>query len=222
MNMLTTGVGVDALTITYGGAAGVTPISDLSFNLSPGSLSVILGPSGCGKTSVLACLAGLMKPASGRVMVDEVLVSELNQVELAEYRRGRVGVVFQSFNLVPSLTAFENVLVPLAAAKTPKAQARARVSELLKQVSLGDRMHHRPSELSGGQMQRVAIARALALDPAFVVADEPTANLDQTHVGSVIDLLKSLAKEGRCVVVATHDHRVVEVADRVIDLTPQS
>ena len=208
------------MTITYAGAAGVTPIRDLSLRVEAGTLAVLLGPSGCGKTSLLACLAGLLRPTSGSVHVGAIDVSQLDGSALDRYRRGTVGIVFQSFNLVPSLNALENVLVPLRADGMNKQMARNRGEHLLERVGLGDRMRHRPSELSGGQMQRVAIARALALDPSFIVADEPTANLDQTHVGSVIHLLRSLSREGRTVVIASHDRRVVEAADQVVDLTP--
>jgi putative ABC transport system ATP-binding protein len=196
-------------------------VQDLSFDAAPGSLTVMLGPSGCGKTSVLACVAGLLRPTGGSVFVDDSDIATLDRDGLAGYRGGRVGIVFQAFNLVPSLTALENVLVPLAAARVPRAEARSRAAAILERVDLGDRLRHKPNQLSGGQMQRVAIARALALDPPLVLADEPTANLDQGHVASVVSLLRTLSDQGRCLLVATHDHRVVDAADHVIDLTPR-
>ncbi len=218
----TNGVRVVDLTITYGGAEAVTPIRDLSMDIPAGRIAVVLGPSGCGKTSLLACMSGLLRPAKGTVFVGDLDVNGLDAAGLDRYRRGTVGIVFQAFNLIPSLSALENVLVPLRADGVPMAEARSRAALLLGEVGLNDRTRHRPSELSGGQQQRVAIARALALDPTFVVADEPTANLDQSHVGSIIELLRSLADGGRTVVIASHDQRVVEVADQLLDLTPNS
>ncbi len=211
---------VDRLTVTYSAAVSVTPIRDVSFEVSPGRIAVILGPSGCGKTSLLACLGGLLRPASGTISVGDTDVTALSSAQLDAYRRGTVGIVFQAFNVIPSLSALENVMVPLRADGQTKRAAQARAAELLERVGLSDRAKHRPSELSGGQMQRVAIARALALAPPFIVADEPTANLDQAHVGSTIELLRSLSTDGSTVVIASHDQRVVEVADQVLDLTP--
>ena len=213
-------VRVEGLSVTYKGTAAVTPIHDLSAFFPAGRVAVVRGPSGCGKTSLLACLAGLLQPAAGRIYVGDTEVTALNRQQLDSYRRGTVGIVFQSFNLIPSLNALENVLVPLRADGVPMGEARRRAAALLERVGLENRLKHRPSEMSGGQMQRVAIARALALEPTFVVADEPTANLDQSHVGSVITLLRSLGTDGRTVVIATHDQRVVDAADQILDLTP--
>jgi putative ABC transport system ATP-binding protein len=145
----------------------------------------------------------------------------LKGAALTEYRRTTVGVVFQAFNLVPSLNAIENVMVPLRAARVGRKDAKARAIELLERVDLADRMTHRPGDMSGGQQQRVAIARALAHDPAVVLADEPTAHLDYIQVEGVLKLLRELADDGRLVVVATHDERMIPLADRVVNLTPR-
>jgi len=198
----------------------VRPVDELSFEVSDGELALLLGPSGCGKTTVLSVLAGILQPAAGRLRLDGTDIAGLTGRALAAYRLGRVGVVFQAFNLIPSLTAAENVEIPLLAAGMPRAQSRRRAAALLDQVGLGERARHRPAELSGGQQQRVAIARALALDPPLVIADEPTAHLDYVQVDSVLRLLRSIADDTRMVIAATHDDRLIPLADRVIDMNP--
>jgi putative ABC transport system ATP-binding protein len=149
-------------------------------------------------------------------------VTALNRRAMSKYRRHNVGIVFQAFNLVPSLTALENVLVPLRAAGRPRGAARERAKELLTRVGLQDRMTHRPGDLSGGQQQRVAVARAIALDPPLILADEPTAHLDYLQVEEMLRLLRGLATGDRMVVVATHDPRLLPLADRVIELVPKT
>jgi len=198
----------------------VRPVDELSFEVRDGELALLLGPSGCGKTTVLSVLAGILQPAAGRLRLDDTDIAGLTGRALAAYRLGRVGVVFQAFNLIPSLTAAENVEIPLLAAGMPRAQSRRRAAALLDQVGLGERARHRPAELSGGQQQRVAIARALALDPPLVIADEPTAHLDYVQVDSVLRLLRSIADDTRMVIAATHDDRLIPLADRVIDMNP--
>ncbi len=146
----------------------------------------------------------------------------LRGADLTSYRRRTVGVVFQAFNLVPSLSALENVMVPLRGAGVRRRAAHERAAELLHQVDLDQRIHHRPSEMSGGQQQRVAIARALAHDPPVILADEPTAHLDYIQVDGVLKLIRTLADDGRLVVVATHDERMIPLADRVVNLTPRA
>ena len=150
----------------------------------------------------------------------DVDVTSLDARGLSKYRRETVGIVFQAFNLVPSLTALENVMVPLRAAGMSRAAARKRAEELLSRVGLQDRMTHRPGDLSGGQQQRVAVARAIALDPPLVLADEPTAHLDFIQVEEVLRLIRELASGDRMVVVATHDSRILPLADRVVELVP--
>jgi putative ABC transport system ATP-binding protein len=169
---------------------------------------------------VLSALAAILRPAAGTIRVGDVDVTGLRGAALTEYRRHQVGVVFQTFNLVPSLTARDNVQAPLWAAGMPARQARTRAEELLDRVGLSDRLGHRPGDLSGGQQQRVAIARALAHDPPLLLADEPTAHLDYIQVEGVLRLLRELAEPGRIVVVATHDERLLPLADRIVRLSP--
>ena len=196
----------------------VRPIDGLDIDARPGEVSVLLGASGCGKTTLLSVLAAILRPGRGSVRLDATEVTRLHGRALNDYRRHRVGIVFQSFNLIPSLTAAENVQVPLRAAGTGRRLAGRRAAELLAEVGLAERKSHRPGELSGGEQQRVAIARALALDPPLLLADEPTAHLDHVQVEGVLRLLREIADAGRMVVVATHDDRFVPLADRVFEL----
>src|ERR1700735_1144056 len=217
------------------GGYAVRPINGLSLDVPAGSLMILLGPSGCGKTTLLSCLGGILRPKSGSITFDGVDITALEGGVLAEYRRDQVGIVFQAFNLVPSLTALENVMVPLRAAGMSRSATRQRAEELLTQVGLADRLKHRPGDLSGGQQQRVAVARAIALDPPLILADEPHAHLDFIQVEGVLRLIRSLAQgergggrtltraraQGeRVVVVATHDSGMLPLADRVVALVP--
>ena len=212
---------IEDLTIEYlQGGYSVRPVEGLSAEASDGELVLLLGPSGCGKTTVLSCLAGLLTPAGGRVTVGETEVTALSGAALSDYRRHGVGVVFQAFNLIPSLTARENVAAPLTLAGIRRQVANDRAEELLERVGLAERMRHRPSELSGGEQQRVAIARALVHDAPLILADEPTAHLDYVQVESVLVLIRELAVAGRLLIVATHDDRLTPLADRVIDVSP--
>jgi putative ABC transport system ATP-binding protein len=209
------------LTIEYSsGGYAVRPIDGLDLHAGAGALTLLLGPSGCGKTSLLSCLGGILTPRSGSIRFGDIEVTGLKGQELTAYRRATVGIIFQSFNLVPSLTALENVTVPLRAAGTRWPAAKRRAEELLEGLGLTERMHHRPGDLSGGQQQRVAIARALALDPPLILADEPTAHLDYVQVEEVIQAVRRLASGERVVVVATHDHRLIPLADNVVELVP--
>ncbi|MGO9875014.1 MAG: ATP-binding cassette domain-containing protein [Acidimicrobiia bacterium] len=214
---------VTDLVIEYSsGGYPIRPIDGLSVEASAGELVLLLGASGCGKTTLLSVLAAILTPHSGEVSVAGVDVIALHGASLTEYRRKTVGVVFQAFNLVPSLTAVENVMVPLRGAGVRSRVARARATELLERVDLGHRLQHRPSGMSGGQQQRVAIARALAHDPPVILADEPTAHLDYIQVDGVLKLMRALADDGRLVVVATHDERMIPLADGVVNLTPRA
>ena len=216
-------VTVRDLTIEYSsGGYKVRPFENFGLDLKTGELVLFLGASGCGKTTLLSVLASLLTPTSGTVFVGSTEVTGLKGAALAEYRRTGVGVIFQGFNLIPSLTARENIEISMSAAGRSRKEARDRSAELLKLVGLEDRMHHRPRALSGGQQQRVAIARALALDPPLVVADEPTASLDYVQVDGVLRHLRDLAAPGRIVVVATHDERLLPLADRIVELTPRA
>ncbi len=210
------------LTVEYsGGGYVVRPIDGLEMKVASGELVLLLGASGCGKTTLLSVLAGILQPRRGSVQLDGLEVTKLGVAALTDYRLHKVGVVFQAFNLVPSLSAAENVQVPLMAAGYGARRARERANELLAQVGLSGRASHRPGELSGGEQQRVAISRALALDPPLLLADEPTAHLDYVQIEGVLQLLREIADEGRMVVVATHDERMVPLADRVVNLSPR-
>jgi putative ABC transport system ATP-binding protein len=215
------GVQVDEITVEFiRGGHAVRPLDRFSFGAPAGSLTLLLGPSGCGKTTLLSCLAGILTPKSGRIAVHGNTITELRSHAMADYRRSGVGIVFQAFNLVPSLDATENVMVPLRAAKVARREASSRAAELLTRVGLADRLRNKPAQLSGGQQQRVGIARALALDPALLLADEPTASLDHVQVETVLRILRGLADQGRTVIVATHDPRMLGLADHVIEMVP--
>jgi putative ABC transport system ATP-binding protein len=212
---------IQDLVVEYSsGGYAVRPINGLTLDVPAGSLVILLGPSGCGKTTLLSCLGGILRPKSGTIRFADVEITGLDGRALGKFRRDKVGIVFQAFNLVPSLTALENVMVPMRAAGMSRASARQRAEELLTQVDLADRVKHRPGDLSGGQQQRVAVARAIALDPPLILADEPTAHLDFIQVEEVLRLIRSLAQGERVVVVATHDSRMLPLADRVVDLVP--
>jgi putative ABC transport system ATP-binding protein len=213
---------ISDLTVEYSsGGYAVRPIDGLNQHFQSGELVILLGASGCGKSTLLSVLAAILAPKSGSVRLGDQEIVGLRGAELTRYRRHTVGVVFQAFNLVPSLNAVENVMLPLFCAGYRRRHARDRAVELLTSVGLEERLHHKPSDMSGGQQQRVAIARALAHDPPLLIADEPTAHLDFIQVEGVLRLLRSLARPGRIVVVATHDERMVPLADRVVELTPR-
>jgi len=212
---------VEDITVEFSsGGYVIKPLDGIGFSAHDGELVVLLGPSGCGKTTMLSCLAGLLTPTSGRIGFGDQDVTGLRGPAMSAYRQQTVGVVFQAFNLIPSLTARANVVVPMRLAGVPTRQARARADELLERVNLGERGHHRPGEMSGGQQQRVAIARALVHDPPLVLADEPTAHLDHIQVEGILRLIRELATAGRIVVVSTHDDRITHLADRVVELAP--
>ncbi len=203
------------------GGYAVRPIDGLSARAEPGELVLLLGPSGCGKTTLLSCLGAILSPTDGRITFGDIDVAALSGSALTQYRRKTVGIVFQAFNLIASLTALENVEVPLRSARVSRHERRARATALLAQVGLTDRARHKPGDMSGGQQQRVAIARALALDPQLILADEPTAHLDYIQVEDVLRLLRELAKGERVVVVSTHDQRLLPLADRVVEMVPK-
>ncbi|KAA1426009.1 ABC transporter ATP-binding protein [Nocardioides antri] len=212
---------VSDLTVEFdSGGYPIRPLNHLSMSAADGELVVLLGPSGCGKTTLLSCLAGLLTPTAGSITLGDTDLLGMGPKELAEYRRRHVGVVFQAFNLVPSLTALGNVVAPMTLAGLRRPEAHRRATELLTSVGLAERMNHRPSKMSGGQQQRVAIARALVHEPRLVLADEPTAHLDHIQVEGVLRLIRELAQPGRMVVVATHDDRITHIADRVVELVP--
>jgi putative ABC transport system ATP-binding protein len=212
---------VKSLTVEFSGAGyKVRPLNGFSFDCDDGQLVVLLGPSGCGKTTLLSCLAGLLKPTSGSIWFNDSEVTALRGTAMSAYRRQTIGVVFQAFNLIPSLNALSNVMVPLRLSGVSRGKAHERATTLLAQVGLDERANHRPDQLSGGQQQRVAIARALVYDPPLILADEPTAHLDFIQVEGILRLLRALASPGRTVVVATHDQRITQLADKVVELVP--
>jgi putative ABC transport system ATP-binding protein len=213
---------VSELTVEYqSGDYVIRPLDRLNMQTGAGSLALLLGPSGCGKTTLLSCLAGILTPTSGSIHFRGEEVGTLKGSALTAYRRRTVGVVFQAFNLIPSLSALDNVAAPLWAAGIGGGKARSRAADLLSRVGLEDRKHHHPGDLSGGQQQRVAIARALALDPPLILADEPTAHLDYIQVEEILRLIGELASDGRVVAVATHDDRLLPLADQVVELVPR-
>jgi putative ABC transport system ATP-binding protein len=199
------------------GAARVHILKTISLTIGRGDAVGLVGPSGSGKSTLLMTMAGLERPDSGEVIVDDVDLAGLDEDALARFRGRRTGIVFQSFHLVPTMTALENVALPLELAD--EADAFARAGEELAAVGLGERLHHYPAQLSGGEQQRVAIARALVANPAIVVADEPTGNLDEATGGSIIDLLFALKRDrGSTLILVTHDLELARRCDRVVRL----
>jgi putative ABC transport system ATP-binding protein len=197
------------------GEAAVDALAGVSLSFPAGELTSIVGPSGSGKSTLMHCLAGLDRPTAGRAWIDGTEITALDDGEMTELRREKLGFVFQFFNLVPVLDAEENITLPLRIAG--RDLDREWLDTLLETVGIADRRHHRPAELSGGQQQRVAIARALISKPAVVFADEPTGNLDSNSSEQVLELLRRSVDElGRTVVIVTHDHRVASYANRVV------
>ena len=214
---------VTKLTIEYSsGGYAVRPIDGLDLDIPTGSLVLLLGASGCGKTTLLSSMAAILKPTRGTIALGDIDVTALYGHALSNYRLRKVGVIFQSFNLLPCLSALENVMVPMRLAGISRKTTMTRARQLLESVDLADRIEHKPNDLSGGQQQRVAIARALAMQPSLVLADEPTAHLDYIQVEGVIRLLRTLAQPGRIVIISTHDERLLPLADHVVELTPRA
>ena len=213
-------VEVENLTKIYGaGDTAVTALADATFQVEPGELVAILGPSGSGKTTLLTAIGLINEPTHGKVVIDGVTVANEGWpagLDLKRLRREKLGFIFQAHNLIPFLTARENVMVALELNSQPKKEAKRRAEELLVSLNLGHRLDNYPSGLSGGEAQRVAIARALANKPKVILADEPTAALDTENGKNVMVLLKKLAVENRsAILVVTHDHRMVEGFDRI-------
>ena len=196
----------------------VNALDDVSLEIEKGEFVSIMGPSGSGKSTFLLVLGGMLTPSRGKVQLGDVSVYDLPLSERAELRRRNLGFLFQGYNLVPYLTALENVQVPLFLAGLPGDRQRARARQLLDRVGLGDRMDHKPSELSGGQQQRVALARMLANEPEVILADEPTGNLDPETSGMILDFLRSLHQEGRTILMVTHDPRASAYAHKSLRL----
>jgi putative ABC transport system ATP-binding protein len=208
---------VHSVTKTYHRARqSIAALQNVSFEVSQGELVLLVGPSGSGKTTLLNLIAALDRPDRGEILVNGLDVTGLSRSAAAGYRDECVGIIFQSYNLLPQLTALENVLLPMLPRRQPNPR---HVLKLLETVGLGDRSSHRPSELSGGEQQRVAIARALVNDPALILADEPTGNLDDENARKVIALLSDACRRrGKTLLLVTHDRELIRPADRIFEL----
>jgi putative ABC transport system ATP-binding protein len=201
------------------GEINVTALNNISLDIATGEFLTLMGPSGSGKSTLLHIIAGIDRPTNGECHVQDIDVARLNESELADWRNQNVGFVFQTFNLIPVLTAYENVELPLLLTRLGRRQRRQQVETALELVSLADRAKHLPKQLSGGQEQRVAIARALVADPALVVADEPTGNLDSHSAHEVLGVLQSLSRDaGKTVILVTHDPKAAAFGSRTIHL----
>jgi len=191
-------------------------IEDVSFEIRAGEFVAVMGPSGSGKSTLLNVLAGLERPSGGRVVVDGVDLAGLDENGLARYRRDNIGIIFQAFNLLPRYRVIDNVAFPLLFAGVPVAERERRASVVLERLGMRPRASHRPSQLSGGEMQRTAIARALVTEPALLLADEPTANLDSANGEALLALLEELHARGQTIVLVTHDAAIAARAQRVV------
>jgi putative ABC transport system ATP-binding protein len=201
------------------GRLEVKALDDISFSIAPGEMICVAGPSGCGKTTLLNIVGALDMPSGGEVHIDGAEIYLHNDTELARIRRQKIGFIFQSFNLIPVLSAFENVEYPLILQKMPKGKRKERVERALGEVGIADRAKHRPEELSGGQRQRVAIARAMVTDPEIVLADEPTANLDSRTGAVILDLMNKVNRERNVTFIfSSHDQKIIDRASRIIRL----
>jgi putative ABC transport system ATP-binding protein len=194
-------------------------LSDISFDIARGEFLALMGPSGSGKSTLLNLIAGIDRPDAGELLVAGTDIVQLGEAALADWRAGHVGFIFQFYNLMPVLTAYENVELPLALTALARSERREHAEAALELVGLSDRMTHYPSELSGGQQQRVAIARAFITDPVLIVADEPTGDLDRHSASDVLELLRRLAADmGKTIIMVTHDRKAAETADAIMHL----
>lgn len=201
------------------GDASIVALKGTQFSARAGEIMMIVGPSGCGKTTLLSVIAGTLHADSGKIEVFGNRLNDMSENAITNFRAYNVGFIFQQFNLIPTLTIQENVVIPLLIQKAPKRKAYARAAEYLEKVGLGSRLSARPTQLSGGQQQRVAIARALVHEPRLIICDEPTANLDGETGHRVMELLAEVAKSPqRSVIVVTHDNRIFQFADRMAEM----
>ncbi|AAL95023.1 ABC transporter ATP-binding protein [Fusobacterium nucleatum subsp. nucleatum ATCC 23726] len=208
---------VDKINKTYkNGSLELQVLKNISFKVDKGEFLAIMGSSGSGKSTMMNILGCLDNQYEGRYILDGIDISKSTENELSEIRNKKIGFIFQSFNLLPRLTALENVELPLVYSSIPKEERHKRANELLEMVGLKDRTHHRPNELSGGQRQRVAIARALVNNPSIILADEPTGNLDSKSEEEIIEILQKLNKMGKTIVIVTHEPSIGEIAERKI------
>lgn len=200
------------------GSSTLTVLDNVDFNLRRGEFVAVMGPSGSGKTTLLYILGCLERPSSGSYLLDDINIIDASDNELSRIRADRIGFIFQTFNLLPAMNIYENVEVPFLYRTFEASEIRDRIISSIAQVGLADRIKHRPSELSGGEMQRVAIARAICADPLLILADEPTGNLD-SHTGTeILNIFNNLHKNGATIILVTHDRDVASVADRIIYL----
>jgi len=207
-----------AKSYTRGGQI-VPVLSDITLDIQPGDFTALMGPSGSGKTTLLNLIAGIDKPDSGELRVGGLDIAALGETELADWRAAHVGFIFQFYNLIPVLTAYENVELPLILTGLSRAERRERVELTLSVVGLADRMKHYPNELSGGQQQRVAIARAVVADPTLIVADEPTGDLDRVSAADILSMMQRLNRElGKTIIMVTHDLNAAKAAQTIIHL----
>jgi len=217
--MTTPLIQIEGLTKYYEmGGTTVRALDGVSLDIQPRTFTVVMGPSGSGKSSLLYLLGGLDRSTSGKITINEERLDQMDENALALFRRRTMGFIFQSYNLITSMNALENVAFPMQFTGIPVSERSDRARQLLEQVGLSDRSHHRPSELSGGQQQRVAVARALVNNPSLILADEPTGNLDTVSGVSVMQLLSDLHRSGRTVLVVTHDPRMTRFATHKIFL----
>ena len=201
------------------GSTVVTPLQALDLDVAKGEFLALMGPSGSGKTTLLNMLSGIDSPTSGSLVIAGTEIGKLSRRDLTKWRANHVGYIFQLYHLIPVLSAFENVELPLLLSSLSKKERHARVETVLSLVGLSDRMHHTPAELSGGQEQRVAIARAIVADPPILVADEPTGDLDRESAVRILDLIRQLARDhGKTIVMVTHDAKAAAAADRTLHL----
>ena len=208
---------VDNINKTYkNGSLELQVLKNISFKVDKGEFLAIMGSSGSGKSTMMNILGCLDNQYEGRYILDGIDISKSTENELSEIRNKKIGFIFQSFNLLPRLTALENVELPLVYSSIPKEERHKRANELLEMVGLKERTHHKPNELSGGQRQRVAIARALANNPSIILADEPTGNLDSKSEEEIIEILQKLNKMGKTIVIVTHEPSIGEIAERKI------
>lgn len=208
---------VDKVNKTYkNGSLELQVLKNISFKVDKGEFLAIMGSSGSGKSTMMNILACLDSQYEGTYILDGIDISKLTENQLSEIRNKKIGFIFQSFNLLPRLSALENVELPLVYSSVPKAERHKRAAELLEMVGLKDRMYHKPNELSGGQRQRVAIARALVNDPSIILADEPTGNLDSKSEEEIIEILQELNRMGKTIVIVTHEPNIGDIAQRKI------